>query len=474
MLAWAQRQPQLLWNSRVAVGLLLLCAMICVLHGQQRRDDAAFSPSAGRRDPSHALLPDNLPPPPLVYIYPIPDSLYAADLDDAFTTYDVTVDWRECYSTEWVIPAAWEHAGLVTSDPLQASFFLVPHASSAQFHACLGSALFPDKNDCYAHVAGALSRVIDHVMQLPYYAASGGHDHAFIFAHDGALASFSFPPGSRASNADRLRGALLLLNQGNALATDHEPHRTIVTMPFAVVPEPGPPEEEAAPQFPSTVGYFSGGLHGRRRRDIFEALQNETGFVFLTSRDPSYAQSLHSARFCLHLAGYGQPLYQGRFPHLKHGAVWSGRIAHILGAGCVPVIVIDNLDLPLGGVANWASFSLRVSEDTASVRGELASQLRGISEPEWRQMRHNLRALRGVFTYAPPDLTWRPTPRLGAAPRPHAPFRPDAALATYLEILIRLRFGVGSLEAAIERAAGRGPAADLFRCLFVTPRACTE
>jgi hypothetical protein len=109
--------------------------------------------------------------------------------------------------------------------------------------------------------------------------------------------------------------------------------------------------------------------------------------------DPSpgdYATLLGDARFCLHLPG--------------SEAAWSGRIAHVVAAGCVPVVIVDNLQLPLDSLVDWRAFSLRISETEASVPGQLASTLRGVTEARWRLLRSRLLHAWQALTYVQPRV----------------------------------------------------------------------
>ena len=389
------------------------------------------------------------------------------DGPEIFTSSDIRIGWRQCYSTEWVLPAAWQRVGLVTNDAHDATIFLIPHASTAWLHSCLATG--GNGTTCYSLAATHLSMVLDYVETFPYFATSGGRDHVLVFGHDGALASFANPPG-RQLNTERLRWTIQLQNQGNRLSAKvFEPYRHIVTMPFATPSDSFVPAND--PPFPTTLAYFSGGLHGRHRAEIYAALRNEINVEFLLERDPSYLEKLASkARTCLHLSGWD-------------GAVWSGRLAHILLQGCIPSIVTDNLALPFERVVNWPSFALFFSENEAARPGFLVQRLTDMSEMHWRKMRQMLMSLRPVLTYSFPDVFWRPN--TGSGHMGHSEnsayfteFRLDAAFASYLEVLSRHNFGEDAINAAIDRAVETlthsDSSADLFRCLFASSRFCTS
>jgi hypothetical protein len=115
--------------------------------------------------------------------------------------------------------------------------------------------------------------------------------------------------------------------------------------------------------------------------------------------------------------------------------VWSGRIAHIVSAGCVPVIIIDDLDLPLERLLEWRSFALFVSEADASTPGRLAEIIRAVPEATWRAMRRRLLQVRRMLMYEPP-ATDSPFP-LQTPPLPIAPVVRDAAYWAYIDLVAR-------------------------------------
>ena len=59
-----------------------------------------------------------------------------------------------------------------------------------------------------------------------------------------------------------------------------------------------------------------------------------------------YHGAMHNATFC------------GAFP----GDGWSGSISSAVFAGCVPVIVMDGIEMPFENVLHYPSFSVRIKE----------------------------------------------------------------------------------------------------------------
>jgi hypothetical protein len=396
---------------------------------------------------------------PLVYIYPAADALllpaYAPGSD--FRLNDMRIDWRICYATEWVLPLSWRKMGLVTDDPSQASLFLIPHTSTAQMHECFAARELGITGGvdvpCNKQAGHKLAAILDHVVEdFPFWNASGGRDHAVILSHDGGLAWINVETGMGVDLLTRFRNTTFLQNLGSRRSVWYSPSHDIVTMPVAVPTGAVPLDDADAVPFPAPLAYFSGGLHGRHRTEIFNAVANDTDITFLTKRDPHYyGANLRSHRFCLHLPGFA-------------AVAWSGRIAHILQAGCVPVVIIDELDLPFQRVLDWRSFSVRIDEETASVPGELGRILRAIPEAQWRSMRRKLLRLLPLLSYP----TLKPTSvnpfTLGSsvleegesASRESPPI--DASLLTYAELVLKVHAKpvVEAALAAVGKATSGG------------------
>ena len=94
-----------------------------------------------------------------------------------------------------------------------------------------------------------------------------------------------------------------------------------------------------------------------------------------------YAKRLRTSVFC------------GAFP----GDGWSGGISSAVLAGCVPVIVMDGIDLPFENVLHYPAFSVRVAEADLP---QLPRILRAIPPDRVAELQANLRRVRSRFTYA--------------------------------------------------------------------------
>lgn len=385
------------------------------------------SPPPGQHLASVAPIP--------VYIYDVPQGLLYGDVPLWYRCLDLMVQWRQCYALEWLVPEALQAearrlASLnvshepgalvrVVSDPREARLYLLPHTATLRFHLCIGPGTEPEQ-DCGRRIRHHVLAVLDWVRRAhPYWNASGGADHALIFSQDG---SFGFARGDGELPA-AFEGATIIANLGSLQSTAFDEARDVVSMPFGIPPLPPdhpPPvcdatfDETLVPQLidggaerdptawlpvlqrPRLV-FFAGGMHGRRRKEMAAALASAAANDSRVSWVPpgvtlsptGYAEALRTAQFCLHLPGYS-------------GVAWSGRIAHIVAQGCIPVIVLDNLRLPLDTVVDWRTFSLRVFEADAVQPGYLYDLLLRVSDAAKVQMQRNLARVASAMRYRYP------------------------------------------------------------------------
>ena len=87
----------------------------------------------------------------------------------------------------------------------------------------------------------------------------------------------------------------------------------------------------------------------RIRQDLAESLagQESEGIVFSEERSEDYRTEIAAADFCPVLPGDG----------------WSARMEDAVAAGCVPVIIQDEVLTPWEGWLDVSKYSLRVARD---------------------------------------------------------------------------------------------------------------
>lgn len=281
----------------------------------------------------------------------------------------------------------------IASDPSNATLRLVPFYPTAYFHALLHEH-DPDiykKTDAY--VDTVLGRVIG---ELPYWNHTLGRDHVYIFAHDNGMSLI---------NNGRLRS---LLSQGIFVGPlgsyrQHDafrPNKDVVVSPYDTddsyrrrAYSGSIPDLRGRKTLCSFMGSvmpdapeYSNGV----RQHVYATHRNIPGFrIYSTDRPdpnespPQYRDLLDSSIFCLYLAGWSP-------------ARWSGRLAHLLNAGCIPVVAIDDLELPFEEFIRWERIAVIVSEKQV-LNGKLPDILNAISQDERERMAAGVREIAQIL-----------------------------------------------------------------------------
>ena len=86
-------------------------------------------------------------------------------------------------------------------------------------------------------------------------------------------------------------------------------------------------------------------------------------------------------------------IFCGAFP----GDGWSGGVSSAVLAGCVPVIVMDGIEMPFENVLDYSSFSIRLTEAQLP---QLPHLLRAVPRARVAALQEGLRRVRSRFTYA--------------------------------------------------------------------------
>ena len=111
----------------------------------------------------------------------------------AFTQVDCQNQFHLTYQLEWMLPAALQRNMRVVTDPSQANLFLVPHNGTCYTIAHMRQHKFPDiisagRNTSAMYLDPILRGVVE---RFPYYNASGGRDHVYVFTFDEGVRLFS-------------------------------------------------------------------------------------------------------------------------------------------------------------------------------------------------------------------------------------------------------------------------------------------
>ena len=75
---------------------------------------------------------------------------------------------------------------------------------------------------------------------------------------------------------------------------------------------------------------------------------------------------------------------------------WSPRLIDAIVTGCIPVVIADHYELPLQGIVDWASISVRISENDI---GDLQRILERISATQREAMRTALSVVAPRFVW---------------------------------------------------------------------------
>ena len=119
--------------------------------------------------------------------------------------------------------------------------------------------------------------------------------------------------------------------------------------------------------------------HGKGKKS--KVLKRDDGFLVTREKSSDWFVEMKRSIFCLSPLGF---------------AKWTIRNFESVLAGCIPVIIADNLDLPAKSYVRWSTFSVVVREKDVS---RLSFILKAIPEAKINTMQKNLELVRNHFTY---------------------------------------------------------------------------
>ena len=381
---------------------------------------------------------------PLIYVYEMPRR-FTTDLlqrrqDKLFCTHRTYLQRNKTqyaygiyqgYVLELLL-----HEWLLTSphrtlNPAEADWFYVPvYASCAmvinifetpdtqprvRFRAALASQLYVGAYEYVRHA-------------LPHWNASKGADHIWTFGYDEG-ACFAPKP---------IWSSMLISHWGNTMSTHnrctttyeddrwdvpfdpptglpiatligghgcYDPQKDIVLPSFRELTTFLPPDPRRRWDRRPNLFFFSGDLGSPPgstsagphvspnysmgiRQAVFRAASNSRASdIQVVGHLPQdwwhvkYHARMHNSTFC------------GAFP----GDGWSGGISSAIFAGCVPVIIMDGIEMPFENVLDYSAFSIRIAESDVS---KLPTILRAIPSAEVERLRYGLHIVRSRFGYS--------------------------------------------------------------------------
>ena len=239
----------------------------------------------------------------------------------------------------------------------------------------------------------AMRMVVDAVDQIraahPYWDRNGGRDHVFLLAHDegGCWASEAVaknsiilshwgrkdatPSSSSRYMADNWSADWRVDTRAPAGKRWHFPggsramigdHPCYVASKDLVIPVFSPPSQwentpwlSSSPPPRDNLAYFSGNLahneplkysRGIRHR-LRKSFQHTPGWRLFGNRGGAYSRDLARSEFCIVPPG---------------GDGWSSRVDDAVRHGCIPVIIMDNVDMPFETELRYNTFAVRQLE----------------------------------------------------------------------------------------------------------------
>ena len=283
------------------------------------------------------------------------------------------------------------YEGRVTN-PQQADFFFVPHATTAVYH-----------ESSYNHSTALchIKAVLDHVAKFPFAQRSAWIDHIVPWAHD----NFQNNVGDKELlPLDFRKNAIFIVNQGDDAAfvpadaslrvQDFDIRTSIITLPPSWdATEEWARQGRVRPLWHERkyLAVFRGSLleNPNYSNGVRQALAEQFQLVrqndiIFENHAETYADEMRESKFCLFIKGW---------------TVWSERLGTIINAGCIPVIISDHYALPFWQNLDWSTFSLRMSQRDAIIPGALRAYLHNVSQSRALELEAELIRIRPTLLY---------------------------------------------------------------------------
>mmetsp|Transcript_29775 Transcript_29775/g.76959 ORF Transcript_29775/g.76959 Transcript_29775/m.76959 type:complete len:464 (+) Transcript_29775:315-1706(+) len=375
-------------NCRIGAGVavLVLLAFFGSLFlvdldavGKQAAEHQELQVHGGHHAPRHLPRPNHSLVKPRERPDPVPHSLRIYIYGDAVppalnrNLRGKESCWHGYTGLEALLPELVAASTAFTPHGDLADFYLVPILPECflktEMHRGLDHTKAHDLfNDLFAQTMDAVQA------RFPYWAATEGRDHLFVFPSERGAAMLSH------DNMLRIKKSILItgLQRRDPEWTVFNPSKDIVVPPAMSVYHPnGAAELNLVKGLGTTereyLLYFRGVLPGIEdqgtwglRATLFSHLQAERGVLFRDSKDSSCDRACSLAE-----------MTQARYCLAPEGGVegWSLRIFDSILQGCIPVIVADSWELPFQETLDWSKFSIKVLEKDADEVVELLRSL---------------------------------------------------------------------------------------------------
>lgn len=273
-----------------------------------------------------------------------------------------------------------------TTDPEAADFFYVPvWVSSAMWQMNWGF------RDLLPTGVRTVKRLTEYLQATwPYFDRKGGADHLWVFGHD--------------QGAWRVRQKLPLIAKGIFLSPfgagpaqrgGHLPGQDIVVPPLLYANVPLGLLNHAGRRRlePPDLAFFQGKLNLHIpyeysfgiRQGLYKQHRTTPRVVIKEGHEADtehYFEHMSSAKFCVAAAGFG----------------FSTRAYEAALAGCVPLVMMDGVEMAFEEILPWPLFSRRQNHSLASI-AQLPATLAAVPDAQ-------VRAMRSVLYCAWPRMLW--------------------------------------------------------------------
>lgn len=220
------------------------------------------------------------------------------------------------------------------------------------------------------------------VTSLPYFRRSAGRDHVFVF------------PSGRGATCFRdwkryIPNSIFLSPEGHftdnlAMSAPYFNTWKDVVIPGRVDARGKVLRNEAKPLSKRNIlGIFMGTDQGKYGRiELLKLAKFNKDVVASCQRDPRYPKLMGSAKFCFSPRGQSS---------------WTLRFYESFLAGCVPVILADDIELPFENLVDYSQFTIKWPMTRTNT--EMLQFLRSLSHDIVQQMLDAGRAHRCLFVY---------------------------------------------------------------------------
>ena len=362
-------------------------------------------------------------------------------LPDALLTRNGTLQCaQDMYYMETLWPQLLEQSPFiyppVSNSQSKAYFHVVPQYSTCLYHDCVFEQnQSPDT--CKSMTGDYVSDILDAIQAShPYWNASSGTDHIFIFPWDQASEILGWNHPVR----KRLQNAIHFTNLGSLGVTDNfNPHKDIVIPPFGnasvalkLYPDPqsfkcniksrlssllsafesigkgsftsiilnselvrgcqpkSPRYTKWASRSRSTWAYFRGTI----MEDYKYSFGVRQKLRELGSRSPQF--QIHEG----HSQRYWQELGDATFSLCPSGwSPWSPRLFDSILTGSIPVIFADDTRLPFESLVNYRDFAIKIRNDHVD---QLEDILKSMSLNQIQSKRNEMLKIRHLFVWNNP------------------------------------------------------------------------